>query len=232
MSASVQETAGDLSATASAERQWYIVGRWQEYEGEARANLLRIIAIGAFYAVELLNYYGLRLGWLELPRVEGVDQRFHLAVTAVAAAWVLTSLGVLCCLRQRIFPAALKYVSTAVDIVSLTTILMLADGPRSPLVVGYFLVIALAGLRFSLPLVWCATGGSLAGYLWLLGYAKWFAAPERELRVERYQQLIVLLAIGLSGIVLGQIVRRVRQVAEDYAARRWSLPATAEREAS
>lgn len=213
----------------SAERQWYIVGRWQEYEGEARANLLRIIGIGVFYAVELLNYYGLRLGWLELPPVEGVDQRFHQAVTAVAAAWVLTSLGVLFCLRRQIFPAGLKYFSTAVDIVSLTTVLMLADGPRSPLVVGYFLIVALAGLRFSLPLVWSATCGSLVAYLFLLGYAKWFAAPERNLRVERYQQLIMVLAIGLSGIVLGQIVRRVRHMAEDYAARRSSAP---EREAS
>ncbi|HVA47833.1 MAG TPA: hypothetical protein VNH11_15805 [Pirellulales bacterium] len=45
----------------------------------------------------------------------------------------------------------------------MTPVLMLADGPRSPLVVGYFLVVLLAGLRFSLWLVWCATCGSLCG---------------------------------------------------------------------
>lgn len=225
MSITVQETAGKSRVAPSADRQWYIVGRWQEFEGEAKANLLRIIAIGAFYGIELLNYYGLRLGWLELPSVEGVDRRFHIAVTAVAAAWVLTGLGVLFCLRGQIFPGGLKYFSTAIDIICLTTILMLADGPRSPLVVGYFLIVALSGLRFSLPLVWYATGGSMLAYLFLLGYAKWLAAPQRDLRVERYQQLIVLLAIGLSGIVLGQTVRRVRQIAEDYAIRRSSSPA-------
>jgi hypothetical protein len=204
--------------TRSADRRWFIVGRWQEYEGEAKANLLRIIGIGAFYVIELLNYHGLRLGGLELPQVTEVDDRFHRTVTALAAAWSMTSLGVLFSLRRQIFPWVLKYLSTAADIVFLTGILLVADGARSPLLVGYFLIVALAGLRFSLPLVWFATCGSMCGYLSLLGYAKWFAAA-RPLRVERYQQLIFLVALALAGIVLGQILRRVRRVAEDYAAR-------------
>ena len=201
------------------QRQWFIVGRWQEFEGEARANLLRIIGIGAFYLVELANYHGLRPGALELNRVEGVDRPFHQAVTALAVAWTLASLGVHFCLRRQIFPASLKYLSTAADVIFLTAILMLADGPRSVLVVGYFLVVALAALRFSLRLVWFATLGSMGGYLYLLGYAKWFADPSRNLRIERYQQLIFLLALGLTGIVLGQVVRRVRRMAEEFANR-------------
>ncbi|MGD0900943.1 MAG: hypothetical protein ABR915_24180, partial [Thermoguttaceae bacterium] len=83
-------------ATAPADRPWFIVGRWQEYEGEARANLLRIAGIGAFYLVELVNYYGLRLGPLEMPAV--VSRQFHQAVTAMAVAWALVGLGVLFCL--------------------------------------------------------------------------------------------------------------------------------------
>src|SRR5262245_53412598 len=45
------------AAASPGDRQWFIVGRWQEYEGEARANLLRIVAVGAFYVVELLRFY-------------------------------------------------------------------------------------------------------------------------------------------------------------------------------
>lgn len=201
------------------DRRWYIVGRWQEYEGEAKANLLRIIGIGAFYVIELCNYNGLRLGLLELPKVEGVNERFHQTVTALAVAWTMTSLGVFFSLRRQMFPWVLKYLSTAADIVYLTGILMLADGPRSALTVGYFLIVALAGLRFSLPLVWFATCGAMGGYLFLLGYGRWFAAAERNLRIERYQELIFLVALALSGIVLGQILRRVRRIAEDYARR-------------
>jgi hypothetical protein len=203
-------------SSAGGDRQWFIVGRWQQYEGEARANLLRILGIGVFYLVELLNYYGLRLGFFEIPKI--VDKPFHQAVTALAVAWTLLALGMLLCLVQRVFPWWLKFAATAADIVLLTGILVVADGPRSPLVVGYFLVIALATLRFSLPLVWLATLGTMASYIFLLGYARWFS--QRALHVPRYQQLIFLLALALTGIVLGQVIRRVRVMAEDYAARR------------
>ncbi|MCH8046417.1 MAG: hypothetical protein IID44_22135 [Planctomycetes bacterium] len=65
------------------------------------------------------------------------------------------------------------------------------------------------------------------GYITLLGYAKWpetFGAEllgnrDVDLRVPRYEQLIVLVALALTGIVLGQVVRRVRHLAEDFAGR-------------
>jgi hypothetical protein len=209
--------------TPFAHRQWFIVGRWEEYEGEARANLLRISGIGAFYIIELLNYYGLRLGGFELPQV--VDEAFHRTVTALAVAWTMVALGTLLCLRRQIFPAALKYVTTGADALLLTGILMVADGPRSPLIIGYFLVIAVAALRFKLRLVWFATLASMAGYLVLLGYAKWFAGREesvfgpRDITVPRYHQLIFLLGLALCGVVVGQVIRRVKWMAAEFARR-------------
>jgi K+-sensing histidine kinase KdpD len=87
------------------------------------------------------------------------------------------------------------------------------------LVVGYLLVIVLSSLRFSLRLVWFATLASMAGYIFLLGYARWFVDPDRNLRVPRYQQAIFLLALALTGIVLGQVIRRVKKMAEQFALR-------------
>jgi len=201
------------------ERLWYITGRWEEFEGEARANLLRVLALVVFYAVELINYKGIHLGFLEMPAV--VDRPFHLAVTYLTVGWVMLCLGVLCCRRQRIFPTTLKFISTGIDLLLLTTILALADGPRSPLTVGYFLIIAAATLRLNLPLIWFATGGAMAGYLVLLGYARWFCPADRigQMVVPRYYQLVFILALGLCGIVLGQVIRRVRSMAEAYAGR-------------
>jgi uncharacterized membrane protein YqjE len=200
------------------ERQWFIVSRWQEYEGEARANLLRIICIGAFYVVELINR-GVRLGPLELPQV--VDDRFHASMTGLAVAWTMVALVTLVCLRAHVFPAALKYATTICDIALLTAVLMIADGPRSPLVVGYFLIVPLAAMRLSRGLIWAATVGSMAGYLYLLGYVKYFASAERAavMGVPRYYQMIVLVALALSGVILGQLIRRVRTMAEDFARR-------------
>src|SRR5687768_3718379 len=100
----------------SPDRQWFIVGRWQEYDGEARANLLRIVGIATFYILELINYRGLHLGFLELPKVQGVDEAFHRAVTALAAGWAALALAIHLCLRRRVFPSGLKYFSTAGDL--------------------------------------------------------------------------------------------------------------------
>lgn len=201
-----------------ADRSWYIVGRWREYDGESVANLLRIIAVALFYAVELCNYHGLRLGFFEMPKVESVDRQFHQAITAVAVAWILVALAVHLCLLRRIFPATLKFLSTSADVALLTCVLAVSNGPRSPLVVGYFLILTLAALRFSLSLVWCATLGCIAGYLTLLAFAKWYGAP--ELRVPRYHQAILLIGLGLNGVMLGQVIRRVRGMAVEYAERR------------
>jgi len=198
-----------------AEREWFIVGRWEEFEGEGRANLLRSIGIAAFYLVELVNYFGLNLGFLQMPQV--VNSSFHWAVTALAVVWALVAVAVLLCRKLRIFPASLKFISTGCDLLLLTAVLTISDGPRSPLILGYFVILALAVLRFNLPLIWLATAGSVAGYLFLLGYARWFT--ERDIRVPRYHQLLFLVAVVLTGVVLGQVIRRVRRLAEDYARR-------------
>jgi hypothetical protein len=205
----------DTSPPADKSRQWYIVNRWQEYEGEARANLLRIAAIGCFYVVELLNYHGLEIGRFEIPPI--VDRPFHQVMTGIALVWALTGLVVLLLQKNRIFPSGLKYGTTAADLVFLTAVLCIASGPNSPLVVGYFLIIVLAALRFSLWLVRFAAAGAVVGYLFVLGYGKWFAQPPQT--VPRHQQLIVLLALALTGVMLGQIVRRARHMADEYARR-------------
>ena len=199
----------------SSDLSWHIVGRIREYEGEGRANLLRVAGIAAFYIVELMNYRGLRIGGFAMPRV--VDRRFHLAVTSVAVAWTMLGLAVQLCLSRRIFPSYLKFASTGGDVLLMTCVLMVSNGPRSPLIVGYFLILALAALRFSLPLIQFATGGAMLGYLFLLGHAKWYAPGQM---VPRYHEVMFLLALGLTGITIGQVLRRVRGMAEEYAARR------------
>jgi hypothetical protein len=202
----------------AAQREWFIAGRWEEYEGEGRANLLRLIGLTVFYSVELLNFYGLNLGFLVWP--QEVERPFHIAVTLLTLGWAMLCAAVLYCRRQGIFPRSLKFVSTGGDLLLSTSILTLADGPRSPLVVVYFLIIVLAALRFSLPLVWWATGGAVVGYLFLLGFARWGEIPgwpRSDMVVPRYAQCIFLLALILTGVVVGQVVRGVRRLAENYA---------------
>jgi len=192
-------------------RQWFIVGRWQEYEGEGRANLLRVLALGAFYGVQLVDHHFLQERSAE-------ELQFHQAVTMVAAGWTLLALAVHVALRRQVFPAALKYVSTAGDLVFLTALLLVGGGPASPLVFAFFPIIALAALRFSLGLVRVTTLAAMALYLGVVGTrdAVWFDGQHTTPVV---QQLVVLLSLGLSGLIAGQVIRRVRGMAEDYARR-------------
>jgi len=198
---------------ADVDRQWFIVSRWQQYDGELRANLLRIGGIATFYLIHLVNYHR----WFGLPGVEGATPRFDEMVTALAVAWVLTALAVQLALTRHVFPGAMKFVTTTADIWLLTLVIGVCDGPRSPLVVGYFLILAVAALRFSLRLVWLATAECLAGYVALVIYAEHFAT--RDKTVPRYSQMIFLAAILIAGVTMGAVVRRVRRLAFDFAQR-------------
>lgn len=216
MSATSASEAAAAPVPGADDRPWYIVVRWQEYRGEERANLLRLAAVAAFYAIELINYHGVELGFIHLPKVS--DAAFHRTVTAIAAAWVLLGVGVHLWLMMRLMPEALKYASTGLDAVLLTLLLMVADGPKSPLVVGFFLIPAVATLRFQLRLIWFATIAAMLGYVWLLGWA-WWTESVRNVRVPRYHELIFLTALAISGIIQGQVIRRVKAMAAEYARR-------------
>ena len=50
-------------------------------------------------------------------------------------------------------------------------------------------------------------------------FAQQSESPPRDLIVPHFHQLIVVLGLTLTGVVLGQVVRRVRHLAEDYARR-------------
>ncbi|MBI3564601.1 MAG: hypothetical protein HY079_05320 [Elusimicrobia bacterium] len=185
------------------ERPWFIAGRWQEFEGETRANLLRVLGIAAFYVVELSNR-------------SAVTPEFHHAVTALAAGWVMAAWAVHMCLRRRVFPAWLKYASTGADLALFTALLLLADGPRSPLVVGYFFILCLAALRFSLPLLRFAGVGAAATYLAVAFHA---TLKRPAVAVPRVSELLFVVALTLCAVTLGQLLRRTRALAEDYARR-------------
>jgi hypothetical protein len=193
------------------EREWYIVNRWLEFEGEARANLLRAVAVGAFYAVQLYQYYIVK-------QADPALLPFHQQATALAVAWALLALGVTLCLRRQIFPAALKYVSTGCDIALLAALVWLAGGPNLAIVRAFFLVLALAALRFDLGLIWFTTLGCMAAYEALVGHAdkKWFDA---EHAVPPVDNLVMLVSLALMGVILGQVIRRSRQAAVEYARR-------------
>jgi len=193
---------------------WSALQRIESWAGEVRVNLIRLAAIIAFYGYHLINYFAIRDA--------NVTPDYHAAVTALILLWSCAIVLLHLCLSRRFVPPWLKFAATVWDVLMVTGLLMLPDGPRSPLAVLYFLVIAAAPLRLSLPLVYVATLASMGGYLIalgyyafvLVGYEQYYANP--AVRIPRTQEIIFLLALGAAGLLAGQVVRQIRRLEQGY----------------
>ncbi|MCA9647730.1 MAG: hypothetical protein H6718_22475 [Polyangiaceae bacterium] len=176
--------------------RWQIAKRKQEFRGESFANLARASAVLAFYVIEIINHHGSRA--LGMPSVVGRDM--HAMVTALVGSWVGAALLTVVVMRLRYFPIWLKYLTTSIDLAMMTAVLAVLDGPKSPMLIGFFLVLALSATRFSQRLIACTGAGTLVCY----GVLLWHTAVLRPaLAVPRYHQLIFGLAVViLSGVLI------------------------------
>lgn len=184
---------------------WSASQRLEGLAGEVRVNLIRLVAVVAFYGHHLVNVFLIR----DDPSLKGA---YHAVVTCLVLAWALAVLIIHYCLMRRWIPPALKYVVTAWDILLITTLLIVGGDGRSGLAVLYFLVIVAAPLRLSVPLIWTATLGTMAGYAFFLGYARWRLELPLEQRTPRPQQVVFLLTLGTAGLLAGQFVRQCRRL--------------------
>jgi hypothetical protein len=194
---------------SNAER-WSDAQRLEGWAGEIRVNLVRLAALLIFYGHHLFNVF--------IVRDASITPAYHRAVTALVLAWSAEVLLLYFCLARRWVPPWLKFAATAADVVLITALLVLTHDPHTVLAVLYFLVIAAAALRLSLPLVYFATLGSMAGYLFFLGYVRFWLDVPAEQRLARPAQVIFELALGAAGILAGQVVRQVRRLVEGQPA--------------
>jgi hypothetical protein len=201
---------------------WHVVSRWLDLAAEYRANLLRVIAVTVLYLVHLANHFGMNLAGLQIPPIR--NEQVHNAVTVIVAAWTLLAISVQGFLSLRFFPKWLKYVTTTLDILLLTLVLRVSDGPRGPLVAGYFLILATTSLRSDLWLVRFATCLCAAAYLGL-GLVDIRYPRQGQTPAPYYQSLLMLASLALAGLIQGQVVRQAQAVARAYAARRSSFDA-------
>jgi hypothetical protein len=191
------------------DNNWPVAQRLESLAGEARVNLFRLLFLVAFYAHHLVEVY--------LTRDPSAEARqYNANVTVLVLAWGLGILVIHLCLTYRWLPPALKYVSTTWDLLLITALLMLGKNALSMLPALYFLVVAAAALRLSLPLVWYAGLASMAAYLAYLGFLRYLLKLPDDQRLPRHQQIIFLLALGALALLAGQFVRQCRRVVRGY----------------
>lgn len=192
-------------------RQWFIIRRWQTYAGEMRALLLRAIAVVVLYGCQLGHHF---LVLSEEGRA--VNERFQQGATMVSVLLLIVSLLTLLLILKRVLPAWLPFVTTGIDLLAIAGLVALAGGPMATSLTGaFYLVIAMAGLRFDLRLVWAATLGAMIAYMASVGVVddSWFDADHT---VPLIQQGVSLVCLGATGLIVGQVIRLARQLAEQY----------------
>lgn len=200
------------------DERWADARRLEAWAGEVRVNLLRAAALIIFYGHHLLNVY-----------VYGRDAApgfavYHVEATAIVLAWTGVVFVLYLCLSRRWVPPGLKYAAAFADIALVSALLIASpDGPRSPLLYLYFVVLATAPLRLSLPLVCAATFGVMAAAVLVLGHYVFYRvgrdayyAADNPYRIARSSEIIFLLSVGAAGLFAGQVVRQARRLVRGY----------------
>lgn len=193
------------------DRQWFIVRRWQTYSGEMRVLVLRAIAVVVLYACQLGHQFGTLSG-----EERTANLRFHQGATAVSVMLLVISLLTLLLVLKRFLPVWLPFLTTGIDLVAIAVLIALAGGPMATALTGaFYFVVAMAGLRFDLKLVWAATLGAMFAYMATVGAVddSWFDADHA---VPLIHQGVGLTCIGGTGLIVGQIIRLARPMAEQY----------------
>src|SRR6476469_6158057 len=122
---------------------WRDSSRPEAWAGEIRVNLVRMLAIVLFYGRHLIE-------WIMSPADAPIRGRYHLAVTVVIIAWAFEAMVLHTWLSRRRYEAWVKYFAVVWDAMLITVLCAIAGGPKSPLVVVYFALVATAPLRLSL----------------------------------------------------------------------------------
>ena len=187
---------------------WIAAQRAEEWAGELRVNLIRLVALSVFYAYHLFNFY--------VRQLPEITPQYHYIVSGITIAWAASAVVLHRSLVRRVNPPYVKYAAVGWDVFMATSLLIFSDGPRSPFLPLLLLIIATAPLRIHLRLVWVASLLSLLSYGVVCGHSKWIQ-PDGRVPIQHH--VIFALSLGVAGLLAGQSVRQARRFAPEYADR-------------
>jgi serine/threonine-protein kinase len=187
---------------------WHRLARWVRREPPLA---LRLCGLGLFYAVQLIQYHVFHT----------ISRSFHFKMTLLVGIWAVASFGLQQVLKREQWETLGIFAWGAVDIVALTSILLVADGIASPLVVAYPLLIVASGLWLRPGIVSFTAAAALASYL-LLVMDFYFRRVGLQVGFDRSveRHVFFVLALLLTGAAVRYQVGRARALSRFYASRR------------
>jgi len=164
----------------------------------------RLGGLGAFYAIETVNY---TLG--------GVDWAFHKQISLVLAVWLIASLGCRRWLNTAGGALPGRFAWGTLDVVLLTAVLLIADGAASSLLVAYPLLLVASGLWFQRRFVWFMTALLLASYgLLVVDFYWWRPTLSEVADIRPDRHVIFAAALLILGLLTDHLVARVRHLSK------------------
>jgi serine/threonine-protein kinase len=176
------------------------VGRLARWARLRPALAATFLALGVFYANYLVF---LRWdpdepgGWL--PGI----------YTAIMLVWAAGARLFQTLVTRPAWTVLAIYGWSALDVLMLTVLLLVGDGPKSALLVGYFLLIAGTALRFRLALVWFVTGLGMISYLVLILDA---LVRRSHLAPRPLAAVVFSLSLAVLGWVMHLLLRKMQSV--------------------
>ena len=138
-----------------------------------------------------------------------VDLDYHVRIMSIIGIWVAVSFLFQHMLHHHSLADFARFAWSATDAILLTLLLAVTKGPLGPLVIGYPLLVAAAGLFFRVRLVWFVTISCLVSYSVLL-----LLHPE-EARPPHYP-VIFAAVLAVLGFIVAYQVYRVRVLSRFY----------------
>jgi hypothetical protein len=169
--------------------------RKETWNGDVKANYMRFACLAIFTINEFLNYYVFHV----------VDKKFHIGSLLIVVIWLVATVDFHIVLKNHWIPQFSPYLIPSIDLFLLTWLLFLADGTRSPLVVLYFPVIALAAIRLNPSVVLYTAGAASFGYLSVWDFTK---HQKPEFLVPCFHVVIFILGLWSTGIILSHLLGR------------------------
>jgi eukaryotic-like serine/threonine-protein kinase len=199
--ASARELADDLGRFLSDEpilaRPPGLLDRLDRWARLRPALASTLVCLTAFYFFHLVL---LRLG------SEGEGGFFHWFTTGLVAVWAAAAVAFQRWVIRAPREALPIYCWAAFDVMMLTLYFWQGDGPRSAMLIGYPLLIALSALRFQIGLLWVVTGLCSASYLGLVVEA-YLRRPQFAVRFKDWA--LFTLGLLILGFVQRLLLRRL-----------------------
>jgi len=169
--------------------------RRETWRGDVKGNNIRFIALILFTINELVNFHFFHI----------IEPRLHFLSLFVLLIWFVAAVDFHFILNRHWIPKWASYLMPTVDLLLLSWLLYFLDGPKSPLVSIYFLIIALAAIRFN-PLVVLYTG--LFACLSYGGIVFLSQSSNPQNMVPAYHSIILVLSLFLMGLIESHVVGR------------------------